>query len=50
MWFFDALASGFTRPTDPGRLQLFRIIFGTVLMALLESPHVLLRGGANLLC
>lgn len=33
MWFFDALASGFTRPTDPGRLQLFRIIFATVLTA-----------------
>ncbi|MFJ4622237.1 hypothetical protein [Streptomyces sp. NPDC088812] len=33
MWFFDALASGFTRPTDPGRLQLFRIIFGAVLTA-----------------
>ncbi|MFC9816538.1 hypothetical protein ACFVJM_31265 [Streptomyces virginiae] len=33
MWFFDALASGFTRPTDPGRLQLFRIVFGTVLTA-----------------
>ena len=31
MWFFDALASGFTHPTDPGRLQMFRIIFGTVL-------------------
>ncbi|MGW0868859.1 hypothetical protein ACWD3Z_00040 [Streptomyces sp. NPDC002740] len=33
MWFFDALASGFTRPTDPGRLQLFRIVFGAVLTA-----------------
>lgn len=33
MWFFDALASGFTRPTDPGHLQWFRIIFGTVLTA-----------------
>ncbi|MET9888326.1 hypothetical protein ABZZ20_35465 [Streptomyces sp. NPDC006430] len=33
MWFFDALLSGFTRPTDPGRLQLFRIIFATVLTA-----------------
>jgi hypothetical protein len=33
VWFFDALASGFTRPTDPGRLQWFRIIFGTVLTA-----------------
>ncbi|WP_333740729.1 hypothetical protein [Streptomyces sp. IBSBF 2806] len=33
MWFFDALASGFTRPTDPGRLQMFRIVFGTVLTA-----------------
>ncbi|MEU8502980.1 hypothetical protein AB0C86_40670, partial [Streptomyces lavendulae] len=31
MWFFDALLSGFTRPTDPGRLQLFRITFATVL-------------------
>ncbi|WP_435058537.1 hypothetical protein [Streptomyces sp. bgisy060] len=33
MWFFDALTSGFTRPTDPGRLQLFRIIFAAVLTA-----------------
>jgi hypothetical protein len=33
VWFFDHLASGFTRPTDPGRLQLFRIVFGTVLTA-----------------
>jgi len=33
VWFFDALASGFARPTDPGRLQLFRIVFGTVLTA-----------------
>ncbi|MFF8035845.1 hypothetical protein [Streptomyces sp. NPDC016626] len=33
MWFFDALTSGFTRPTDPGHLQWFRIIFGTVLTA-----------------
>ncbi|MFI0220364.1 hypothetical protein [Streptomyces lydicus] len=31
MWFFDALASGFQHPTDPGRLQYFRIIFGVVL-------------------
>jgi hypothetical protein len=30
VWFFDALASGFQHPTDPGRLQLFRIVFGTV--------------------
>lgn len=30
MWFFDALASGFHYPTDPGRLQWFRIVFGTV--------------------
>ncbi|MFC8429254.1 hypothetical protein [Streptomyces sp. NPDC057253] len=30
MWFFDALASGFQYPTDPGRLQWFRIVFGTV--------------------
>ncbi|MFD7444053.1 hypothetical protein [Streptomyces sp. NPDC059909] len=30
MWFFDALASGFQHPTDPGQLQWFRIIFGTV--------------------
>ncbi|MFJ2876413.1 hypothetical protein [Streptomyces sp. NPDC087298] len=30
MWFFDALASGFRHPTDPGRLQWFRIVFGTV--------------------
>ncbi|MFI8089096.1 hypothetical protein ACIF9R_12375 [Streptomyces sp. NPDC086080] len=33
MWFFDALASGFTHPTEPGRVQWFRIIFGTVLTA-----------------
>lgn len=33
MWFFDALTDGFQYPTDPGRLQLFRIIFGTVLTA-----------------
>ncbi|MFJ3883012.1 hypothetical protein ACIPW5_36885 [Streptomyces sp. NPDC090077] len=33
MWFFDAIASGFTRPTDPGRLQLFRIVFAAVLTA-----------------
>ncbi|MFD9394790.1 hypothetical protein ACFWBB_29850 [Streptomyces sp. NPDC060000] len=30
MWFFDALATGFQHPTDPGRLQWFRIVFGTV--------------------
>ncbi|WP_329027130.1 hypothetical protein [Streptomyces sp. NBC_00690] len=30
MWFFDALASGFQHPTDPARLQWFRIVFGTV--------------------
>lgn len=30
MWFFDALTSGFRHPTDPGRLQTFRIIFGIV--------------------
>ncbi|MGW5477734.1 hypothetical protein [Streptomyces sp. NPDC004008] len=33
MWFFDAIASGFQHPTDPARLQWFRIIFGTVLTA-----------------
>ncbi|MFE6848926.1 hypothetical protein [Streptomyces sp. NPDC057686] len=33
MWFFDALASGFQHPTDPGRLQWFRILFATVLTA-----------------
>ncbi|MFE9558469.1 hypothetical protein ACFYMW_36565 [Streptomyces sp. NPDC006692] len=33
MWFSDALASGFTHATDPGRLQLFRVIFGAVLAA-----------------
>ncbi|MGW0883467.1 hypothetical protein [Streptomyces sp. NPDC002671] len=31
MWFFDAAASGFQHPTDPGHLQSFRITFGTVL-------------------
>ncbi|MEV6781203.1 hypothetical protein [Streptomyces sp. NPDC051098] len=31
MWFFDALTSGFQHPTDPGRIQQFRIVFGTVL-------------------
>jgi hypothetical protein len=30
VWFFDALASGFHHPTDPGRVQLFRAVFGTV--------------------
>ncbi|MFJ9870962.1 hypothetical protein [Streptomyces sp. NPDC101165] len=30
MWFFETLASGFQYPTDPGRLQLFRIVFGTI--------------------
>ncbi|MFJ2230354.1 MULTISPECIES: hypothetical protein [Streptomyces] len=33
MWFFDALGAGFQYPTDPGRLQLFRMVFGTVLTA-----------------
>ncbi|MFF8601869.1 hypothetical protein ACF065_27615 [Streptomyces sp. NPDC015232] len=31
MWFFDAFASGFQYPTDPGRLQHFRLVFGAVL-------------------
>lgn len=31
MWFFDAVTSGFQHPTDPGRLQWFRIVYGTVL-------------------
>lgn len=31
MWFFEALTSGFQHPTDPGRLQHFRIVFGAVL-------------------
>ncbi|MGK3943378.1 hypothetical protein ABK046_33675 [Streptomyces caeruleatus] len=31
MWFFDALASGFRSPIHPGRLQLFRIAYGSVL-------------------
>jgi hypothetical protein len=31
VWFFDAVTSGFHSPTDPGRLQLFRIVYGTVL-------------------
>lgn len=30
MWFFDALMSGFRSSTDPGHLQLVRIIYGTV--------------------
>ncbi|UUU18945.1 hypothetical protein [Streptomyces sp. DSM 40750] len=30
MSFVDALASGFQHPTDPGRLHLFRIVYGTV--------------------
>ncbi|MFK0112018.1 hypothetical protein [Streptomyces sp. NPDC091217] len=30
MWFFDALASGFRSSTDPGHLQLVRIIYGAV--------------------
>ncbi|MFD0372868.1 hypothetical protein [Streptomyces sp. NPDC127114] len=33
MWFFDALASGFRHPTDPGAVQWFRILFGAVLTA-----------------
>ncbi|MFE6892064.1 hypothetical protein [Streptomyces sp. NPDC057694] len=33
MWFVDALASGFQSPTDPARLQLFRIVYGSVLTA-----------------
>ncbi|MER5904305.1 hypothetical protein ABT150_30095 [Streptomyces mirabilis] len=33
MWFFDAVGSGFQHPTDPGRLQWFRIVFGTVCTA-----------------
>ncbi|MFE3608361.1 hypothetical protein [Streptomyces goshikiensis] len=33
MWFFDALASGFQYPTDPARLQWFRVAFATVLTA-----------------
>ncbi|MGW3957090.1 hypothetical protein ACWEKM_40805 [Streptomyces sp. NPDC004752] len=33
MWFFDVVADGFQHPTDPGRLQLFRIAYGTVLAA-----------------
>ncbi|MFE3163357.1 hypothetical protein [Streptomyces sp. NPDC059224] len=31
MWFYDALATGFRTPTDPGRLQLFRILYGSIL-------------------
>lgn len=30
MWFFDAVATGFQHPTDPARLQWFRIIFATI--------------------
>ncbi|MGW1048962.1 hypothetical protein [Streptomyces sp. NPDC002521] len=30
MWFVDTFASGFQHPTDPGRLQWFRSIFGAV--------------------
>ncbi|MGW1767591.1 hypothetical protein ACWCQL_26475 [Streptomyces sp. NPDC002073] len=33
MWFFDALTTGFQHPTDPARLQWFRIVFGTVCTA-----------------
>ncbi|MEU8737608.1 hypothetical protein [Streptomyces halstedii] len=33
MWFFDAIGAGFQYPTDPGRLQLFRMVFGTALTA-----------------
>lgn len=32
-WFVDAVTSGFQSPTDPGRLQQFRIAFGTVIGA-----------------
>ncbi|MET8829596.1 hypothetical protein ABZX40_27630 [Streptomyces sp. NPDC004610] len=31
MWFYDALTSGFTSSTDPARVQLFRIVYGSVL-------------------
>ncbi|WP_328322983.1 MULTISPECIES: hypothetical protein [unclassified Streptomyces] len=31
MWFFEALASKFHYPTDLARLQMFRIVLGTVL-------------------
>ncbi|MEU9167740.1 hypothetical protein AB0D34_08090 [Streptomyces sp. NPDC048420] len=31
MWLYDAVTSGFGSPTDPGRLQMFRIVYGTVL-------------------
>ncbi|MGW7260711.1 hypothetical protein [Streptomyces sp. NPDC054834] len=31
MWLSDAVMSGFHTPTDPGRLQAFRIVYGTVL-------------------
>jgi uncharacterized membrane protein YphA (DoxX/SURF4 family) len=33
VWFFDALTNGFQHPTDPTRLQWFRIVFGTVCTA-----------------
>ncbi|MEU2977213.1 hypothetical protein ABZ678_09420 [Streptomyces hirsutus] len=33
MWFLDAVTSGFQQPTDPARLQTFRILFGAVLTA-----------------
>jgi hypothetical protein len=33
VWFFDAIAAGFRYPTDPARLQWFRIVFGAVLTA-----------------
>ncbi|MFF4248906.1 hypothetical protein ACFYY2_31190 [Streptomyces sp. NPDC001822] len=31
MWFIDSITAGFQHPTDPGRLQRFRIVFATVL-------------------
>ncbi|MFE7528026.1 hypothetical protein ACFU7Y_20255 [Kitasatospora sp. NPDC057542] len=31
VWLFDAVTSGFQYPTDPSRLQMFRIAFGAVL-------------------
>ncbi|GAQ68102.1 hypothetical protein [Streptomyces scabiei] len=45
MWFVDALASGFQYPTDPGRLHLFRILYGTV--CTLRFALALGQGGWN---
>ncbi|MFJ8158358.1 hypothetical protein [Streptomyces sp. NPDC094468] len=43
MWFFDAIASGFRSPTDPGRVQLVRILYGTAMF--IRSALAIGQGG-----